>query len=106
MIIRNFLEAKLSDDCIHEGKGLCHHANIPPADVFDAPIRFLNYTILPKGATFGAHKHGQRQPNSTSFLRAAVTTPATAKPCPAKAGDVLLNPPTAPTPSPTTAMKT
>ena len=58
MIIRNFLEAKLSDDCIHEGKGLCHHANILPADVFDAPIRFLNYTILPKGATFGAHKHG------------------------------------------------
>ena len=61
MIIRNFLEAKLSDDCIHEGKGLCHHANILPADVFDAPIRFLNYTILPKGANLRRAQAWQRQ---------------------------------------------
>lgn len=48
MEIRNFLTAQLHDDCIHEGQGLCHHANILPASAFQAPIRFLNYTILPK----------------------------------------------------------
>ena len=55
---RNFLETPLHDDCIHEGEGLCHHATILPADAFEAPIRFVNYTILPKGASFGLHTHG------------------------------------------------
>ena len=89
MIIRNFLEAKLSDDCIHEGKGLCHHANILPADVFDAPIRFLNYTILPKGATFGAHKHGNDN-ELYIILEGSGHYTCNGETVPCKAGDVLL----------------
>lgn len=58
MKLYNFLEAELHPDCIHDGKGLCPHANIIPGEDFEAPIRFLNYTTLPAGASIGLHKHG------------------------------------------------
>ena len=58
MLIHNFLETPLVKESIHGGEGLCRHATIFRGDEIDAPIRFINYTILPPGATFGMHKHG------------------------------------------------
>lgn len=58
MLIHNFLETPLKQESIHGGEGLCRHATIFRGDEIDAPIRFINYTILPPGATFGLHKHG------------------------------------------------
>ena len=54
---KNFLEFTLKEECIHDGLGLCRHAQIFSEDEFQAPIRFFNYTVLPKGASFGAHEH-------------------------------------------------
>ncbi len=54
----NFLKAPLNPSRIHEGKGLCPRANIIPGEDFQVPIRFLNYSTLPSGASIGLHKHG------------------------------------------------
>ena len=92
MQIRNFLETPLVDECIHEGEGLCRHATILPAEVFEAPIRFLNYTILPKGATFGAHKHGNDN-EIYIILEGEGHYTCNGETVPCKVGDVLVNPP-------------
>lgn len=58
MLIRNFLNAELQEECIHEGRGLCLHKKIISKEDVQAPLRFLNYTIIPEGASFGLHTHG------------------------------------------------
>ena len=58
VIIRNFLKAPLEKAVIHEGEGLCDHCAVFEAQVFEAPIRFLNYTIIPPSGSFGQHTHG------------------------------------------------
>jgi len=58
MLIRNFLNAPLAKESIHEGEGLCEHAPIFHEEDFDTPLRFLNYTIIPPHASFGLHPHG------------------------------------------------
>lgn len=92
MDIKNFLEAHLTDDCIHEGEGLCHHANILPETAFDSPIRFLNYTILPKGASIGEHEHGNDN-ELYIVLEGEGHFICNGETAYCKAGDVLLNPP-------------
>lgn len=57
MKIHNFLELELKDEVIHEGKGLCRHATVFNGDEIDAPVRFINYTVLPPAASFGNHQH-------------------------------------------------
>ena len=58
MLIRNFLNAELQEECIHEGRGLCLHKKIISKEDVQTPLRFLNYTIIPEGASFGPHTHG------------------------------------------------
>lgn len=58
MLIRNFLNAELKEECIHEGRGLCLHKKIISKEEVQTPLRFLNYTIIPEGASFGLHTHG------------------------------------------------
>lgn len=89
---KNFLAAPLSEDCIHEGEGLCHHAQIFSAQEFQAPIRFLNYTVLPKGATFGAHEHGDDN-EIYIILQGEGHYMCNGETVEVKAGDVLVNPP-------------
>lgn len=92
MKLYNFLETPLTDDVIHGGEGLCHHANIVPGTDFAAPIRFLNYTILPKGARFGLHKHGDDN-ELYIVLEGEGHYICNGETVPCKAGDVLVNPP-------------
>jgi len=58
MKIRNFLNVPMVQENIHDGIGLCDHCALWEVDDFDAPIRFLNYTIIPAGCSFGQHQHG------------------------------------------------
>ena len=58
MKIRNFLEAGLKEERIHEGSGLCRHAVVFEGEEIDAPVRFINYTVIPPRGSFGMHRHG------------------------------------------------
>ena len=58
MLIRNFLNIPLKDEVIHEGEGLCRHAMVFGDSDIQAPVRFINYTVLPPKASFGIHRHG------------------------------------------------
>ena len=58
MLIRHFLNAPLTAECIHEGEGLCPHCMVISGEEFDTPVRFLNYTVIPPKCSFGQHKHG------------------------------------------------
>ena len=58
MIVRNFLNAPLTAECIHEGEGLCPHCQIFFPEDLESPIRFINYTVIPPACSFGQHKHG------------------------------------------------
>ena len=55
---KNIFELPLNPEVIHDGIGLCNHAMVFGHDELQSPISFLNYTVLPVGATFGLHKHG------------------------------------------------
>lgn len=57
MKIHNFLEKELMEEVIHEGEGKCRHTVVFNEEEMDAPIRFINYTIIPPSASFGLHKH-------------------------------------------------
>ena len=58
MLKRNFLQLPLEDACIHEGEGLCKHATVFEGSEFATNVRFLNYTVVPVGGSFGVHTHG------------------------------------------------
>lgn len=57
MLIHNFLEMPLRDEIIHEGIGLCKNTTVFDDPEIAAPVRFINYTILPPKTTFGMHEH-------------------------------------------------
>lgn len=90
MLIRNYLEANLVQECIHEGEGICSHAMIFGDKDIDAPIRFINYTVLPEGASFGMHKHG----NDNEFyvvLSGSGIYYEDDQEAPVKTGDIMMN---------------
>ncbi len=58
MLIHNFLEKELREETIHGGEGKCRHTVVFTEQEMEAPIRFINYTIIPPSASFGLHKHG------------------------------------------------
>lgn len=57
MNIHNYLELKLKDEVIHEGKGLCRHSTVFSKEEMESPVQFINYTVIPPSASFGMHKH-------------------------------------------------
>ena len=58
MIRNNFLAMPLHQEKIHDGDGECGHCTLFDASAFQTPIGFINYTVLPVGASFGLHTHG------------------------------------------------
>ena len=58
MLIRNYLKAEREKTEIHGGKGICENSMVFGPDDFEAPLRFLNYTVIPPKASFGLHTHG------------------------------------------------
>lgn len=58
MIRKNFLDLPLRAERIHDGEALCQHGTLFDSAAFNTPIRFINYTVLPTGSSFGLHTHG------------------------------------------------
>ena len=92
MLIRNYLETPLADECIHGGIGLCRHAGIFTDKDIDAPVRFINYTILPPGTTFGLHKHGSDNEFYVVLEGEGIYT-EDGQDAPVHAGDIIMNAP-------------
>jgi mannose-6-phosphate isomerase-like protein (cupin superfamily) len=91
-MIRNFLDLPLTPETIHDGQGLCPHACVLEGAEFQTPIRFLNYTVLPPQASFGAHQHGDDNEIYIVLEGSGVyTTDGDAQRV--KTGDILVNPP-------------
>lgn len=57
MKIHNYLDVTLEDTVIHEGKGMCRHATVFSGSEIEAPVQFINYTVIPPEASFGLHRH-------------------------------------------------
>ena len=92
MDIANFLDRPFQLEAVHGGEGLCRNCRVVGEEAFDTPLRFIYYTTLPPGASFGAHKHGDD--NEVYLLLAGdgryTMNGETAQ---VKAGDVLVNRP-------------
>ena len=58
MEIVNFLRQPAQIESVHGGEGLCRNCRVLGPESFDTPVRFLYYTVLPSGASFGEHTHG------------------------------------------------
>lgn len=91
-LIRNFLSMPLKQECIHGGEGLCAHATVFSENDFEAPVRFLNYTVVPKGGSFGLHKHG-RDNEIYILLEGEGSYEADGVRRPVKTGDIMVNAP-------------
>ena len=92
MKIRNFLNVPMVQENIHDGIGLCDHCALWEVDDFDAPIRFLNYTIIPAGCSFGQHQHGDDN-EIYIILEGEGHYECNGEITEVKPGDVLVNPP-------------
>lgn len=91
-MIRNFLEQPMEKTSIHGGQGLCDHCSVFTAEDFDAPLRFINYTVVPVGGNYGLHKHGNDNEvyvlleGEGEYTQDGVTEKV-------KTGDIMLNAP-------------
>lgn len=92
MKIHNFLDLKLENVAIHDGKGLCRHATVYDAQEIDAPVEFINYTVIPPGAGFGMHRH-ERNNEFYIVLCGAGIYYQDGEQVPVKKGDIIMNAP-------------
>ncbi len=92
MKTHNFLELPLRGERIHEGEGLCRHATLFAGEEIDAPVRFINYTVLPPKASFGMHGHQNDNEFYVILSGEGVYRQGEEK-APVKKGDVLMNAP-------------
>ena len=92
MKIHNFLEQKLMEEKIHGGEGLCRHSVVFREEEMEAPIRFINYTVIPPSCSFGLHQHG----NDNEFyviLSGEGIYEENGEEAKVKAGDIIMNAP-------------
>ena len=92
MLIHNYLKASLTPERIHEGEGVCPHATIFPGSEIDAPVQFINYTIIPPGCSFGLHAHGSDNEFYVVLAGNGIYT-QNGEEAVVEAGDIIMNAP-------------
>jgi mannose-6-phosphate isomerase-like protein (cupin superfamily) len=92
MKIHNYLKAPLKGEIIHGGEGLCPHATIFPGGEIDAPVQFINYTVIPPGCSFGVHEHGNNNDFYVVMAGHGVYT-QDGEEAAVEAGDIIMNAP-------------
>lgn len=90
MLIRNYLKAEREKTEIHGGKGICENCMVFGPDDFEAPLRFLNYTVIPCGASFGLHEHGDDN-EVYVVLEGTGEYTENGETCTVTAGDIIVN---------------
>ena len=91
-LIHNYLKAQLREERIHRGAGLGRHTRVFGDGEIEAPVRFINYTILLPGSSIGLHRHG----NDNEFyivLDGNGIYVQEEQEIPVTAGDIIMNPP-------------
>lgn len=90
---KNFYEEPLGEfpEC-HGGQGVLRHMEVFSGSEFQAPVSFLNYTVLPPGTSIGLHTHGNDQ-EVYVILDGRGEMTVNGDVTPAKPGDVYVNPP-------------
>ena len=56
--IRNVLETRHETERSHGGDGLLEKVRVMTSGDFETPVEFVDYVIVPPGATIGYHRHG------------------------------------------------
>lgn len=92
MKIHNFLECKMHDEKIHEGKGICQHSTVFTGEEIEAPVSFINYTIIPPASSFGLHTHGKNN-EFYVLLEGEGVYQQDGKEIRVKRGDIMMNQP-------------
>ena len=88
MEIVNFLRQPAQIESVHGGEGLCRNCRVLGPESFDTPVRFLYYTVLPSGASFGEHTHGDDN-EVYLVLEGSGLYSMNGEAAPVEAGDVL-----------------
>ena len=91
-LIHNYLKTPLREESIHGGIGLCRHATVFRGEEIQAPVRFINYTVVPPQASFGAHLHGNDNEFYVVLAGSGIYT-QDGEDLPVEAGDIIMNPP-------------
>ena len=92
MEILNFLRQPAQIESVHGGEGLCRNCRVLGPESFDTPVRFLYYTVLPSGASFGEHTHGDDN-EVYLVLEGSGLYSMYGEAASVEAGDVLINKP-------------
>ena len=93
MPVRNFLAAPLEDlPRCHGGGGVLRHVSLFQEGDFQSGLRFLNYTVLPPGASIGLHRHGDDEEIYVVLQGKGIMT-VDGEAREVAAGDVILNSP-------------
>ena len=91
MPIENFLNAPSSEAVCHDGEGLVKITELFRG-VFDTPLQFLHYTVLPARSSIGVHTHGDDE-EIYIILDGNGIMDIDGTKVPVKTGDVILNRP-------------
>jgi len=54
----NLNDVKLEPVCAHQGEGEILFHRVFPEEVFQGPVNFVDYAVLPPGTSIGVHTHG------------------------------------------------
>lgn len=61
MPIRNIYESPSTDECVRDGLGVCANTTAFDGDEFESGIKGVGMTVIPAGASIGAHAHGPEE---------------------------------------------
>ncbi|MCL2512604.1 MAG: cupin domain-containing protein [Oscillospiraceae bacterium] len=92
MPIKNFYETEYITAPNHGGEGLARMSSVYRRAELDSPLSFINYTVLPPGASIGIHTHRDDEEVYVILEGTGIMEVDGAK-IPVKAGDTVLNKP-------------
>jgi mannose-6-phosphate isomerase-like protein (cupin superfamily) len=84
-------EVELEEVRAHGGAGLVRFRRVLPANAFEGPWNFVDYAVLPPGASIGRHTHGDDE-ELYVVLEGQGTMHLEGREFPVRAGHVVVNP--------------
>jgi mannose-6-phosphate isomerase-like protein (cupin superfamily) len=89
----NLHEIPLSEVCAHGGDGLIRFARLADEGVLSGACNFIDYAVLPPGASIGRHRHGLDEEEIYLVLQGRGEMWRDGESFAVRAGDLVRNPP-------------